>query len=271
MIFKALKYGILGVAGTAVVGGAIFGTDLGSYVCSSGRAVRSAVKDNVPVEFELRRARDMVDDLIPEMQQCVRQVARQEVEIAGLRREMEQGKANLSAEQARVKKLRDALGTEEVSFNFNNVRYTRDQVKEDLSRRFDLLREAEAVQASKEKLLQGRERSLAAAMQALERARGQRQLLEGQIAALESQAQLLKSASAGTNASIDNGKLAQAERVIAKVKTQLDVAERVLAHETKFVAPIQVETVSEPDLLTRVDEHLAGKVPAKAEVVEVKQ
>ena len=41
MIFKLIKYGLVSVAGVALVGGAIFGSDLLSYVSSSCRAVRS--------------------------------------------------------------------------------------------------------------------------------------------------------------------------------------------------------------------------------------
>ena len=266
MILKIAKYGLVSVAGAALVGGAMFGSDLCSYAKSSSRAVRSAVKDNIPVEFELRRARDMVSDLGPEIQSCVRQVARQEVEIAALRRETEQSRANLQAERSRVQGLRDALGTKDAALVFHGIRYSRDQVKDDLTRRFDLLKEAEAVLAGKERLLQNRERSLAAAASALDRTRTQRAMLEGQIATLETQHQLLKSASAGTAASIDDGKLAQAQRMLAKVKTELDVAERVLAHEARFTdAPPIEAAVDEADLLTKVDEHLTGKAGEKGE------
>ena len=271
MILKIAKYGLVSVAGAALIGGAMFGSDLSSFVKSSGRAVRSAVRENVPVQFELRRARDMVNDLGPEIQSCVRQVARQEVEISSLRRETEQSRVNLGAERSRVQGLRDALATKEATLVFHGIRFTRDQVKDDLNRRFDLLKEAEAVVAGKERLLQNRERSLAAAVQALDRTRTQRAMLEGQIATLETQHQLLKSASAGTAASIDDGKLAQAQRMLEKVKTELDVAERVLAHEARFtdVAPVE-GAVNEADLLTKVDAHLTGRPADKADKADAK-
>ena len=57
MCMKLLKTGVLVVVGTVIIGGAIFGRDLMSYVHSSVRSVRTAVKDSVPIEFELKRAR----------------------------------------------------------------------------------------------------------------------------------------------------------------------------------------------------------------------
>ena len=256
MICKLIKLGLLGVAGVALVGGFVFGREMVSYVSSSARSVRHAVKDSVPVEFELRRARDLVDDIVPEMQANVRIIAQQEVEIERLRRDISDSRKSLDEERVKVVKLRDALTTSNASFTFGRFTYSRDQLKEDLARRFDTLKEAEVVLSGKERLLSNREKSLAAAVQTLERTRQQKSLLESQIAALEGQNQLVRAAAVGSNFEIDNSKLAQTERLIAEIKKQLDVAERVLAHEARFVEPIQVDTVSEKDLLTQIDEHL---------------
>lgn len=269
MILKMLKWGTVGTVGVCLAGGAIFGADAVSYLTSSGRAVRSAVKDAVPMEFELRRARDLVDELVPEMQAQVRLIAQHEVETSGLRRDIEQAKANLAFERTRVAKLRDAVNAKEANFTFGGVTYTRGQVKDDLARRFDSLKEAEVVLAGKERLLANRERSLATAVQALERTRSQKSLLEGQIASLESQHRLVQAAAAaeGAPSGIDGTKLAQAERALGQIKKQLDVAERVLAHESRFVQPIQVDAVSDRDLVAQVDEHLAAQAGvAKADV-----
>jgi hypothetical protein len=94
-------------------------------------------------------------------------------------------------------------------------------------------------------------------MQALARTRSQKTLLESQIAALESQNQLVKAASIGSKFQIDNSKLAQSEKLISEIKKQLDVAERVLAHQSKFIEPIQIDVVNETDLIQQVNEHLA--------------
>src|SRR4029079_14879689 len=82
---------------------------------------------------------------------------------------------------------RDSLCTAQTSFTFGDYVYTRDQIKEDLARRFDGLKEAEVVLSGKARLLENREKSLTAAMQALDRTRSQKSLLESQIASLEGQ------------------------------------------------------------------------------------
>lgn len=265
MFLKPFKWMAMTAAGTMLVGGVIFGRDLCSYITSSARSVRSVVTESVPVEFQLRRARDLVNDIIPEMHANVKLIAQQEVEIDSLKGDIAESRKLLEDERIRVAKLRDALGTQNTSFTIAMVVYSRDQLKEDLARRFDNFKEAEVILAGKERLLTNRQQSLTAATQALQRTRAQKSLLESQIASLESQNQLVKAASIGSTFQIDSSKLAQSEKLITEIKKQLDVAERVLAHQSRFVQPIQIDIVNETDLIQQVNEHLASaQIPAQS-------
>lgn len=262
MICKLIKTGVIGTAAALLVGGLVFGRDLGSYLRSSTRCVSSAVKDNVPIEFELRRARDLLDDIIPEMQASIRAIAEQEVEIASLKAEITDGEKALAEAKGKVAKVRDCLATQGDTFTLGRVSYSRDELKEDLSRRFQRAKEAEMVLAGKKRLLSNREKSLAAATQLFEKTRSQRATLESQIAALESQHKMVEMASVGSGVQIDHSKLAQTEQLIAQIKKQLDVAERVLAQNAKFVDSLPVEAqIDEKELLNDVDTYLTAPQP----------
>jgi hypothetical protein len=264
MIFKALKIGVIGTAAALVLGGVVFGTELGSYVRSSCRSVSSAVKDNVPIEFQLRRARDTLEDIIPEMHASIRAIAEQEVEIASLKSEIADNEKGLAEAKGKVAKVRECLSGSGSQFSIGQVVYSRDELKDDLARRFERTKEAELALAGKKRLLSNREKSLQAALQMFERTRDARAQLENQIAALESQHKMVQMASVGSGVQIDHSKLAQTEKLIADIKKQLDVAERVLAHKAKFVDPIPVASsgVNEKELLTEVDAYLSPKPPA---------
>ncbi|MBI4578717.1 MAG: hypothetical protein HY718_03390 [Planctomycetes bacterium] len=269
MILKAVKYGAVGVAGLALVGGLLFGTDAISYLRSSAHSVQVAVKDAVPIEFELKRARDMLDEIIPEMHANVRLIAQEEVEVAGLKADIEQGTTALAAERTRVAKLRDMLTVQQVSYVVGGQSYSREQVKDELARQFDRFKEAEMVMAGKRRLLETREKSLQGAIAVLDRTRAQKTRLEDQIESLAGQYRLVKAASVGSTVNIDNSKLAQTERLISEVKKRLDVAERVLAHEARFVQPMTIDPVNEADLVSQVDEYLSDEGrPAAAPVAE---
>lgn len=266
MILKTIKIGLVAVAGVVLAGGLLFGTDAASYLWTSARSVRAAAKDAVPIEFELQRAHDLLEEIIPEMQANIRLIAHEEVEVARLRADIERGGLALADEQVRIAKVRNLLNTQQVSFTLGGYDYTREQVKQDLARRFDRFKEGEVVLAGKERLLGSRQRSLQAAMQMLERTRVQKTHLQDQIAALESQHRLVKAASVGSRIQVDNSKLAQTEKLIGEIKKRLDVAERVLAHETRFVQPIEIDVISEQELLAQVDEHLSENHAGAASV-----
>jgi DNA-binding transcriptional MerR regulator len=256
MCRKALKITFLSVIALVVGSHLLFGRDAFSYLTSSARGVRSAVHDSVPIEFQLRRAHDLVNDIVPEIQANVRAIAQQEVEIESLKGDIEQSDKSLADEKLRIAKLRDTLSTREASFVFGGHAYTREQIKDDLARRFDAAKEAGIVLAGKQRLLENREKSLTAAVQMLDKARSQKALLESQIATLESQNKLVHAAAVGSATIIDNSKLAQSQKLIDDIKKQLDVAERVLSHESRFVEPIQLDTVTEKDLVSQVDDYL---------------
>lgn len=264
MIRKAIKYGVVPVVALLLVGGLMFGSDLGSYISSSARSVRESVKDSVPTEFELQRARDLLEQIVPEMHANIRLIAQEEVEVENLNRDIAHCEQSLGEEKARIEKIGHLLSGQAQVFQISDRQYTRQAVKTDLSRRFDHYREAEMVLRGKQRLLASREQSLAGAVSALQRARSQKDLLADKIESLAAQHRLVVAASVGSKFQLESSKLAQTEKLIGQIKKRLDVAERVLAHEGSFVQPVEVDVIDEKDLLTQVDEYFH---PAKAEAI----
>jgi hypothetical protein len=259
MIIKWLKRSVIVVAGVSILGGMLFGKDVVSYVRSSAKSVQAVVKDSVPIEFELKRASDLLDEIIPEMHANIRQIAQEEVEVAALKVDISRSEESMKQEELRIAKLRDALAEPKAQYCFAGREYPRSYVKEDLANRFERFKESELVLAGKKKLLASRENSLHAAMQVLEQTRSRKRMLATKIESLSSQYRLVKAASVGSNIQVDNSKLAQTEKLIAQIKKRLDVAERVLAHESQFVHAIPVDAVPEEDLLTQVDDYFKAR------------
>ncbi len=262
MILRWVKWGVMGTVGLSLLGGLLFGKDIISYAKSSAKGVRSAVKDAVPIEFELRRARDLLEEIIPEMQANIRRIAEDEVEVAALKDEIAKNQEALTNEQGKIKVLRVALDQPRAQYAFAGRNYSHDEVKQDLAGRFERLRESEVVLASKVRLLDQRERSLDNARQLLAKTTSEKQVLEHKIEALTSQYRLVQATAAGSaNLQMDSSKLAQTEKLIAQIQKRLDVAERVLAHESKYVESIPVDTVVEKDLIAQVDEYFDSHNP----------
>ena len=259
MILRWVKWGVMGTVGLGLLGGMLVGKDILSYAKSSAKGVRTAVRDQVPIEFELRRARDLLEEIIPEMQANIRVIAEEEVEVAALKGEIAKYQEGITDEQSKIKTLRVALEQPRVQYAFAGRNYSHDEVKRELAGRFERFKESEVVLASKVKVLESRERSLDAARQLLDKTSNEKRVLENRIEALASQYRLVKAASTGSKIEVDNSKLAQTEKLIAQIQKRLDVAERVLAHESKFVETIPVDTVVESDLIAQVDEYFDSR------------
>jgi predicted metal-dependent hydrolase len=257
MCSKWIKRSLIAAAAFLVIGGLLFGKDLVSYVKSSTNLARETVKDSVPIEFELRRAQDLLEEILPEIHANIRMIAQEEVELANLKQEIEESRKALEQQRRRVETLRSTLAGQGDSFTFGGRNYTRQEVTDELAAQFENLREAELVLAGKDKLLENREASLKAGMTMLEKTKGRKRILAAKIEALESKHRLLKAAAVGSGVQVDNSKLAQTEKLIEEIRKRLEVAERVLAHESKFTQAIPVEQVSEQDLVSEVDKYLA--------------
>jgi len=249
----AVAVGVVGALGLFV-----FGSDLVSYVKTGSNMVRSTISEAVPIEVELQRARGVVEDMIPEIHANIKLIAQEEVEIDTLEAEIERGGEALADQRSKIRRLRDGLGTEQVSFTFGRHTFSREQVQADLARRFEKVRNSEMVFAGKKRLLERRQQSLEAASRKLEEIRAAKLDLQAQIEALESQHRLVQAASAHSALNIDNSKANAARRIIVQIKKRLDVAERLLEKEQIFVDSIPVDSVVEADLLEQVDEYLAG-------------
>ena len=82
MIRKTLFLG----AAVLLLAALFTGRGLVSYVTTAVDKVEDQFKSNVPVKFEIERARRMLKDLTPEIERNMHLIAREEVEIAKLER-----------------------------------------------------------------------------------------------------------------------------------------------------------------------------------------
>ncbi len=268
-MFKMAKKGIVVVAAVALVGSLLFGKNMISYVKSGAKFTRNAVTNAVPIEIELKRAQDLLEEIIPEVHRNIQMICQEEVEIAALKADLNRSEKSFGEEEQRIKNLRNCLNTQQVSYTFAGNNYNREELKQDLSWRFDRFKEAEIVMASKQQVLNTRQNALSTAKQMLDRTRAQKQLLASKIQTLESKHRLIKASSIGTGVQIDNSKIAQTQKLIDKIKTRLEVAERVMAYESHFVQDIPVDGVKEVDLLMQIDNHFTEGESTNTEVENV--
>jgi hypothetical protein len=262
MSLKVLKYGSVSLFAVLLIGSLIFGTDLFSYVSTSAGNVRESVRDSVPVEFELQRARDLIDEILPEIHASVRVIAQDEIEIASLEKDLGESQDQLKKDRRALAILRDKMNVETVSYQVGTRKVSRGQLAESVSHRFDRLKDAELVLASKERLLDTRRGSLNAAVQLLDKARNRKMQLEQKVEALVAQHRLVQASAVGSRVHVNDTKLAKADKLLTEIQKRLMVAERVLEHEQTELVLGEGEIIDEAGMLADIDAHL-GKASAE--------
>ena len=74
-MLKIIKWTVLGTVVLLAGGFLLFGTHLGSYVGTAVHEARRGVSETIPIEFELERARDLIEAIEPELHEARREVA----------------------------------------------------------------------------------------------------------------------------------------------------------------------------------------------------
>src|SRR6187401_1855990 len=83
-----IKKVILLVVGIGVTTGVLFGRNAASYVSTTYYRLTSSVEEAVPVDFQIDRAKQMVRDLDPEIRRSMHVIAKEEVAVEQLNKQV---------------------------------------------------------------------------------------------------------------------------------------------------------------------------------------
>jgi hypothetical protein len=238
-----LKKGLLGLAVAALLGTFVLGREAVSYVRAGCQNVRNAVKAEVPIEFEIERARTMVDQLIPDIRQCMHVVAEQQVDLEHLQATLAQKELDIGKQKEVILALRTDLGSGKGSFVYAKHSYTAGDVKRDLASRFQRFKVAEEILTADRKIMAARQQTLVANQGKLENMMQAKKELEVKLEQLQARIHTVKAAELVCQLAVDDSNLSHARKLITDLNKQLDVKQKMLDVEGKFVGLIPVETV----------------------------
>lgn len=264
-MFKMIKYSAACLIAVLVGGFLLLGSDFSSMIKTSARSIQSSVKESVPVEFELNRAKEKINEILPDMQSQVRMIAEEEVAIARLEKEVQQDTQRLERQEKQLTDLRGQMRTQRVSFSVGRLKLDRQQLANHLQTRFDHFKQARLSLDSKQRLLEKRSQGLTAAVAVLEQMRIRQSELELKVEALAAQHRLIKASQIETGTLVDGSQLSQADRLLDQIETRLAVAQRVMDYQSEpFEAVAEKEAVSADVVLSEIDAYFsppAASVP----------
>jgi len=236
-----VKKGImLGVAALVLVG-LLFGREGASHVKTSLGWVRQSVRDSVPVEFEISRARQMIKDLDPEIHRNMHLIAKEEVEVKHLRDQLSDAEKQLVKNRSDIERLTYDLKRGDKHFVYCGKSYTSKQVENDLSRRFDQYKVKEATLGKLQQVLAARDRGLDAGREKLKAMQAAKTQLEVDVANLEARQEMVKVAQTTSEFNFDDSRLSRTKQLVKDIGCRIDVAEKLVHAETTYPGQISLD------------------------------
>jgi chromosome segregation ATPase len=265
MVKKVLLIG----GGAALVSVFLFGRDAASYVGTSIGWVKSSVKDSVPVEFEIDRARKMVKDLLPDIRKNMHVIAKEEVEVERLERQIAKSATGLDQEKQNIMRLRSDLESPHDFYTYNGRRFTVTQVKLDLANRFERYKTNDATLESLREIHFARTNSLAAARQKLQGMLAAKRQLEVDVENLEARLKMVEVAQTSSEINVDDSRLGRAKELITDLRTRLDVAERIVNAEGHYRGEIPMDDPKTENIVDQITEYFEVEPAAVEEELAV--
>lgn len=227
-MFKKILIGSALVAGT---GALIGGTSAYSYLKTGYHSVRDSIKEQIPIDLEIKRVRDMIEDLKPEIAENLRIIAREEVEVGKLQREVSSKKSNLTKSKEAILRLKEDLQSGVKFVSYKGRDYSMDQVKKDLNDRFKHFQTQEATVDKLEKILEARERNLNAARRKLESMLAAKRQHEVAVENLQARWTMQQVVESSSHYTLHDSRLSHVRDTLDDISTRLDVAEKLVGQD----------------------------------------
>jgi peptidoglycan hydrolase CwlO-like protein len=261
-----IKKALIGTAVLGMLGVFVFGRDVFSYLKTAGAEMRDAVKSEVPLDFEIQRARKMVEQLVPDIRRCMHSIAEQQVDVEYLSEVIDRREDGLDKQKQAIFVLQTDYDRKEKSYVIAGRTYSAAEVHRDLQTRFGRYKVASESLERDKTILQAREKALRANQDQLDEMLVAKQDLEVQVEQLQARMKSVQAVETVSTLEIDKSQLARTKKLIRDLNKQLDVREKMLDHEGKFNGLIPVETApaETSDLTREIDKYFDKETTSEA-------
>lgn len=267
MACKMVKKGLLGVGLGALALGLVFGHKAPSYVRTAFHKARHSVERQVPIQFDIDRARQELEALDPAIRENVENLARAEEDVKELDQEIVAFHANLDRETREMLTLRRDLG--DGSVLRTNASFSADDVKRDLAGRLEHVRQSRKTLGEMEKTLKFRKQAVVAAKQQLEAFVQQKRALETQIDEIEARQKAIEAAHTTDEFRFDNSALGRVKQTIKELRRRQNIAVNAAELHGRYIdkqVPVGTEQVR--DVLKEIDTEFGAPASGSDKVTD---
>ena len=239
-----LTGGAIALLSSLTIGGPIM-----SYARCGMDWLRSSANDSVPLEWELKRARQMITDLKPEIQGNAKLIALEKIQVTRLEKQLTDSDVRLAKAQNDIERLTSDLKSETATYTYGGRTYTSAQVKDDLGNRFKRFKTRQATVDKLTQMLTARKASLRAAHDRMDAMLSAKRQLEVEVENLQARLGALRVAQTSSQLSLDDSQLAQTRALLDDIATRIDVEEETVSVDAEYFGEIDLDEPSDETLL----------------------
>ena len=250
----------------ALVGFVLFGANVIGHVGHGVSWVRGKVAESVPVEYELERARSLIDETAPQIRDCKRVIAEKQVDIRALAKSVQQLDATHTQNIGRLRGFQERLNTEQVAFRVGSRKIGRGSMEAAAGRLLTRVQAEQEMLAAKSERLVALTRGLKFAQSALDNLLTTRSSLESKVEVLETKLRQTEAMQAATaNVELDDSTLAKANEILEKCEKRLSVAQQLIENEAPYIADdIDLDALENRDVSDQISAWLDGRNQSEA-------
>lgn len=261
-----IKKMILGIGLLAILTTTgLLGLPVLSYAKTGVSWMRQSAGDAMPIEWELKRARQMVTDLKPEIEKAAKQIAIEKVQVARLEKQLHDGQERLAKSQTDIERLSDDLDAKNVAYSYGGRTYTSAQVTTDLSQRFKRHKTCAATNEKLSQILDARRASLASANERLDAMLGSRRQIEVEVENLQARLASLRVSQTASELAIDDSQLSQTRGLLDDIAARIEVEEETMNVDAEYFGGINLDEPSSDDLMGEIASYFGGEATEHTE------
>ena len=231
------------------------GTSVGSYAKTGVTQVVHYFHGQVPVEFQLKRVKQMAEDLVPDIRKTRKTIAEEEVRIARLENEIQAAQKQLETERLAIVKLQGELGKGLASYKIGVRRYTSQELLNELNMRFTSYKRADSAIQTKQEILKARRVALDASREQFSELMVAKEKVAGQIADLEARHKMMEAKKVANEFQIDDSQLSRVRQLINEIDDRLTVEEKLSEEHGNLMKRVPVDEIPPADLSQQIDNY----------------
>jgi len=236
----------------------ITGTRVGAYGRAMAGWAKNKVVSQVPIEADIAAARQLLSDMDGKIENAVRTVARERVEVRKLDEQYAKRDNDLKTKQESIVAIKKNLETNLAAYKPAEAELQRAR----LVALFEAYESLEGQQKTEYKMLESRRMGLVSSEMKVENLKSAQQQLKARIEALDAKRKLMEAEKVAATVEVDDSEIASLKNLVGEIEKKLDVESEVSKEleSLKTGKPTDLPAPSATDVMQKIDEKF-GKTP----------